>query len=281
METGSRKLLIVRHGERCDFTFNQQGVSWMCRAFDQGGKYLPFDLNLPRYLPKRRDGYQAFASDTPLTEMGYLQSKLTGRALRDHEVKIDAIYCSSSLRCVQTTVGIIKGMDNRNLRFFVEPGLFEWTQWCRNGIPSWMSSEELRNIGYPVDVSYVPFYNPEDLKLRESLEDYYERSHTLIKKILKRHSSGTILIVAHGASLETLTRQLCNRLPRRQEEFLYCLRQTPYLACSQVSELINKNWKIEGSPIPPLSHTSNTSYDSNLLRLPSVRSVPERVNSCY
>ena len=50
----------------------------MRRAFDANGKYHQFDLNMPRKVPPRKDGYQKFASDAPLTEMGYLQSKLTG-----------------------------------------------------------------------------------------------------------------------------------------------------------------------------------------------------------
>lgn len=53
----------------------------MKRAFDVSGKYRPFDLNLPRNIPRRKDGYEKFASDSPLTEMGYLQSKLTGALL--------------------------------------------------------------------------------------------------------------------------------------------------------------------------------------------------------
>lgn len=50
----------------------------MKQAFDVNGQYHPFDLNLPRNLPKRKDGFEMFAFDSPLTEMGYLQSKLTG-----------------------------------------------------------------------------------------------------------------------------------------------------------------------------------------------------------
>uniref|UniRef100_F1L2L0 Protein UBASH3A homolog n=2 Tax=Ascaris TaxID=6251 RepID=F1L2L0_ASCSU len=263
----SRRLLVIRHGERCDFTFNQQGINWMKRAFDVSGKYRPFDLNLPRNIPRRKDGYEKFASDSPLTEMGYLQSKLTGRALRDHNVKIDYIYCSSALRCVQTAVGIVKGMDGRSLQLNIEPGLFEWTQWCRNGIPSWMRPDELENIGYPINTSYTPFVRVEDLKLKESLDEYYDRSYALIRKILKRHSQGTVLIVAHAASLDTITRQLCGGLPRNQDDFFYCIQQTPYLACSQAVEQPNKLWRIASSPIPPLTHASNTSYNSKILAM--------------
>ncbi|VDM11732.1 unnamed protein product [Wuchereria bancrofti] len=90
----------------------------MKQAFDVNGKYHPFDLNLPRNLPKRR-------------------------ALRDHGVKVDYVYCSAALRCVQTAVGIIKGfvllfqgLDSCTLGINVERGLYEWMHWCRNGSTS-------------------------------------------------------------------------------------------------------------------------------------------------
>ncbi|VIO86492.1 Uncharacterized protein BM_BM5657, partial [Brugia malayi] len=59
--------------ECCDFTFNQQGFVFQCQW-----EIPPIDLNLSRNLPKYKDGFEMFAYDTPLTEMGYLQSKLTG-----------------------------------------------------------------------------------------------------------------------------------------------------------------------------------------------------------
>lgn len=279
MENG-RRLIVVRHGERCDFTFNQQGINWMRKAFDASGKYRPFDLNLPRNVPKRKDGFEKFASDTLLTEMGYLQSKLTGRALRNAGVKVDHIYCSAALRCVQTAVGIVKGMESRTLRINVEPGLFEWTQWCRSGIPCWMQPEELENIGYPINTSYAPFIRAEDLRLKESIEEYYERSYALVRKILKKHTKGTILLVGHSASLDTLTRQLCGGLPRSKEDFFFCIQQTPYLACTQVHEYQNGVWKNGGSPIPPLTHSSNASYDPRMLTMSHPQISAER-NELY
>uniref|UniRef100_A0AAF5PGP9 Uncharacterized protein n=1 Tax=Wuchereria bancrofti TaxID=6293 RepID=A0AAF5PGP9_WUCBA len=84
-----------------------------------------------------------YLHNTPLTELGYLQSKLAGRALRDHGVKVDYVYCSAALRCVQTAVGIIKdsleafaGLDSCTLGINVERGLYEWMHWCRNGVSS-------------------------------------------------------------------------------------------------------------------------------------------------
>ncbi|KAE9411975.1 hypothetical protein Angca_009447, partial [Angiostrongylus cantonensis] len=52
--------------------------SWIRRAYDCNGRYCPVDINMPRIVPKRKDGWEHFAFDAPLTEMGYIQSKLTG-----------------------------------------------------------------------------------------------------------------------------------------------------------------------------------------------------------
>ncbi len=78
-DTPRRRVIVLRHGERIDFCLNQDGLHWVNRAFDAAGKYTRFNINMPKTLPKRKEGFQAFREDTPLTEMGYLQAKITGR----------------------------------------------------------------------------------------------------------------------------------------------------------------------------------------------------------
>lgn len=73
-----KRLVVLRHGERIDFTFNQDQHSWVHKAFDANGKYTRFNINMPRTVPLRKDGPAGFLLDTPLTEMGYLQAKITG-----------------------------------------------------------------------------------------------------------------------------------------------------------------------------------------------------------
>lgn len=73
-----RRLLVIRHGERIDFTFNVTHENWVIKAFDDDGRYKRFNINMPRSLPGRKDGHHNYMSDTPLTEMGYLQAKITG-----------------------------------------------------------------------------------------------------------------------------------------------------------------------------------------------------------
>jgi hypothetical protein len=77
-QQAGRRLLILRHGERIDFTFNQDQKSWVHKAFDVNSKYTRFNINMPRSVPQRKDGPAGYLLDTPLTEMGYLQAKITG-----------------------------------------------------------------------------------------------------------------------------------------------------------------------------------------------------------
>uniref|UniRef100_A0A914WLS5 Uncharacterized protein n=1 Tax=Plectus sambesii TaxID=2011161 RepID=A0A914WLS5_9BILA len=264
-----RRLLVLRHGERIDFTFNQDQQSWVHKAFDANGKYSRFNINMPRSVPARKDGPAGFLLDTPLTEMGYLQAKITGRALRDAGVKVSHIYCSSALRCVQTTVGILKGMNNCSQLINVEPGLFEWGAWCRPKRPKWMDMDEFQRLGYPINLHYQPVVSPEMITPSEKLGEYYNRSFDVVKRILANHKQvddGVILLVAHGASLETCTRQLTGQQPRETPEFFSILHRTPYLACAQaVEEAGSSKWAVAESPILPFQHQQNAAYDWRLL----------------
>lgn len=62
---------------------------------------------------------------------------------------------------------------------------------------------------------------------------------------------GTILLVGHAGSLDTLTRQLSGKKPRERAEFRQFLHKTSYLAINEVIER-NNEWKVIGSPIPSL-----------------------------
>ncbi|GMT36147.1 hypothetical protein PFISCL1PPCAC_27444, partial [Pristionchus fissidentatus] len=270
---GGRQLIVVRHGERCDFVFNAPGTkSWVKRAFTEDGAYTPFDCNLPRNVPRRSDGFEGFEKDTPLTEMGYLQSKLIGRAIRDQGIHIDHIYTSSALRCIQTAVGLIKGYglgrsDEQILKMNIDGGLYEWMQWCRGVRPSTMEQADLLKIGYPINTAYKPMFSVDDIRLDETVPQYYQRSHTLVQNILKKHIKGTILLIGHASSLEACTRQLCGREIRGNDDFFALLRNTPYLGSVNAVEHPRRGWELNGSVVPPLTHSQNYAFDPSILTL--------------
>ena len=99
------RFFIARHGERIDLTF---GIQWIEKSFDQNGKYKRTNLNMPNDLPIRHSRRE-FIGDSPLTEVGKFQAKLTGEALGTEGYKIHFCYSSPSLRCIQTAHKILKG----------------------------------------------------------------------------------------------------------------------------------------------------------------------------
>uniref|UniRef100_A0A7E4VL94 Protein UBASH3A-like protein n=1 Tax=Panagrellus redivivus TaxID=6233 RepID=A0A7E4VL94_PANRE len=264
MSQPPRRLIIARHGERVDFCFNDR-THWTNKVVDANGRYRPFNLNIPRNLPRRANGVAGFRTDTPLTEIGYLQSKLIGRAFRDRNINFDVVYVSPALRCIQTAIGILKGMNCGHLKLNVEPGLFEWLGLCRSSIiPTWMTLDELTEAGYPVTADYNPVFRASDLSVTETLDNYYDRSAKVAKTIFSKQRYNTILFVAHGSSLDACSRMLTGGQTRSVNDFYDILQRTPYLSTLQINE-VDKRYDIVGSPIPPLKHSVNNEYDHQIV----------------
>ena len=102
---GLLRFFFVRHGERVDLAF---GPQWIDQAFDRSGKYRRVNLNMPQELPYRASKRE-FLGDSPLTEIGQFQAKLTGEALGIEGYKIHYCYVSPALRCIQTAHQILSG----------------------------------------------------------------------------------------------------------------------------------------------------------------------------
>lgn len=260
-----RKLFLMRHGERVDFAFG----SWIPYCFDEAGNYIRKDLNMPYYLPKRKQGPKAYHKDTPLTNVGVYQATLVGEGLKDSDTAIDHVYCSPSFRCIQTCDGFLKGYGKREeLKIKIEPGLFEWLVWYPDNVPEWMAPEELAAEGYNIDLSYEPFVNRTELiESRETCEQFYLRSHFVTQSVLATQTTGNVLFVGHAATLEVCSRELIGKKPRSLAgEMTDVIRKVPYCALLTVAHDGDK-WEIVESPCPPVTHANNHRFDFKLLKV--------------
>ena len=207
-----RRIFVVRHGERVDFTFN----AWIQHSFDQSGQYIRKDLNMPTNVPLRKKGPEGFARDCPLTVMGTLQAGLVGEAMRENGVQISHVYCSPSLRCIQTCHALLKSLDALDLPIHVEPGLFEWLAWYQDAMPDFMTDSELAEAGYNIQLSYKPYISAEELRdsqlngCVESCEAYYTRSFFVTQCVLAstEDAGGDILFIGHASTLDACAQQL-------------------------------------------------------------------------
>ncbi len=261
-EFGPRRLFLFRHAERVDVTFGKQ---WIQHSFDSDGSYHRRNLNMPKELPKRKGGPMDFTKDSPITEIGIYQAKLTGEAMKEQGIRITHLYCSPALRCVQTANAIQQGLGQQ-LKIKVENGLFEWLSWCRGGFPSFMTPNDLAKCGLNVDTSYVSQVALLDLKPNETHMEFYKRMFNITRLILRTvgATSGNIMFVGHAATLEACSRQLIGAQPRSAQELTKIVQKIPYcgLTVCQESEFgKNSTWDFIDPPIPPLTHAPNIRFD--------------------
>jgi ubiquitin-associated and SH3 domain-containing protein len=160
---------------------------------------------MPLSVPKRQGGPQGYAKDCPLTRVGELQATLVGEAMREANVQIHHVYCSPSLRCIQTCTQILKGTsclpllnlsDSKihiviglqidSMPINIEPGLFEWLGWYPENMPDWLTDKEIQEAGFRINTNYKRIVSTEELQAgRESCEEYYLRSFYLTQSVIK------------------------------------------------------------------------------------------------
>ncbi|XP_050524014.1 protein UBASH3A homolog [Daktulosphaira vitifoliae] len=264
-----RKMYICRHGERIDFTFG----TWIPYSFDSEGKYIRKDLNMPSDVPQRRDYPNSFQTDTPLTCVGEYQAKLTGWGMKAANLTKDIkhIYCSPSLRCVQTCHNILVGLDiEKQVSICIEPGLFEWLGWySRSGLPKWMTYEELITAGFNINSNYVPIISLSLLieNMSETIEQYYLRCDTVVQALIKttENKTGDLLLVAHACSLDSLSRSLLHKLPRSKHNFIKTVKHIPYCGLVALMTDGNNDWSFIEPPVPPLTNSINKRFNWKIL----------------
>uniref|UniRef100_A0A8C1ZX18 Ubiquitin associated and SH3 domain containing Ba n=1 Tax=Cyprinus carpio TaxID=7962 RepID=A0A8C1ZX18_CYPCA len=258
-----RTLFVCRHGERMDVVF---GKHWISQCFDAKGRYVRSNLNMPTSVPARSGGYRDYDKDCPITVFGSTQAHLVGEALLESHTVVDFVYCSPSLRCVQTAHNILKGLQkDGKTKIRVEPGLFEWTKWVSGtSLPAWIPPADLAAANLSVDTTYRPHIPVSKLAVSESYETYISRSFQVTREILSECNNlgNTVLIVAHASSLEACTRQIQGLTPQNAKDFVQVVRKIPYLgfcACEEMGE--TGVWQLVDPPILPLTHGPNHSFN--------------------
>lgn len=251
----------MRHGERVDFTFG----SWIPYCFDENGKYIRKDLNMPSSLPERKLGPKGYMKDSPLTNVGILQATLVGEALKEKNVTMDYAYCSPSLRSVQTCAAVLKGLGQTNLKIKIEPALFEWLGWYIDSPPDWLTLDELESFGFNVDKDYEPVLSsPQVLESNEDIKQFYARNTKIAQAALDKHKNGNILFVGHACTLEVCSREILGESPRNLQELSKIVSKIPYCSLSVLEE-ITGIWQLTEPPCPPITHTNNNRFDWKMI----------------
>ncbi|XP_064619988.1 ecdysteroid-phosphate phosphatase-like isoform X2 [Lineus longissimus] len=259
-ENGPRHVYVLRHGERIDFTF---GRRWLEECFDEQGNYSRQDLNQPRTVPYRRKKY-AYIKDCPLTEFGVFHARATGEAMKEAGVQIDFAYVSPALRCVQTASACLEGMGlSTSVPLRLDCDVFEWLGWHKQDMPEWFSPEEFKELGYNIDLSYVPQMKTSDLNPEESIEAYYNRNHVFVRKLIENHQAvGNIFIVGHAGTIDTMTRQLTGRTPVLNDKFFQMVQNIPYCSLVHCKESQQgRKWSLVEPPVLPMTSRGNKKFN--------------------
>ncbi|CAF1024992.1 unnamed protein product [Rotaria sordida] len=242
------RIIFIRHGERANQAL---GSDWFNKAF-RTHTYKAYDPNLPFILPKRRFN-QAYEFDVPLTVHGLQTARLTGHILMNNKLVADICLSSTALRCIQTCERILTGMERRDrIPIRIEPGLFECPHFNHKIVNSFMTQKELMENRYNIKHEYKPIISK--VTVPETLDEYFERSATVMREIIDRYSiyGGTILIVTHAPGLLALTSAIKGLRPNT-ETFYRTVSTYPPLAI-YLAEYDGSRWKYSDQPFNVISN---------------------------
>jgi broad specificity phosphatase PhoE len=151
---------------------------------------------------------RSLGPDTDLTDLGREQARQLGNWLAAQNYDFTALYCST-LRRARQTAAIINGQFDLEITF--DPDLREAEQPYLDNLPSRVD---------PLGVDPPPPYSPE-------YETFRARVMRAASRILTAHSTGQVLVVAHGGTLATMLRGMLHihaLLIRTEQTAVHCLR---------------------------------------------------------
>lgn len=126
--------------------------------------------------------------DSPLTDLGIEQAKITRGFFEDNNIKIDEVYSSTSERAVDTA-SIISDLPIKTLK-----GLKEWNFGKMEGEPEDLQKVPRHEGQMTHENFFVPFGGESDVEL-------LERFSGTINEIVEKSNAQNILCVSHGGAL--------------------------------------------------------------------------------
>lgn len=140
--------------------------------------------------------------DVHLSEKGFREAGMLGRALRALNIKADIAYCSEQIRTRETLEGILEASQQYDIEVIRSGSLNERDYGDYTGKNKWQMKDEIGEEAWDAIRRGwdVPVPNGETLKMvYERVEPYY------IEQILPKLRDGkNVLIVAHGNSIRAL-----------------------------------------------------------------------------
>lgn len=271
-QINNRRAYILRHGERIDFTFGDNALSR--ENFDEHGNYKQRkDLNLPSNIPPRKNGFDEWKSDSPLTNLGITTATSIGKAMKNLGMQLDVVFSSPAYRCIQTTDAFLRGLGMQNdIQICVDSALFEWVGWLTwqssRAFADFLSPQQLRDLGYNINLDYKPHFSNEDLKALkdESFEHVFQRNATVVDLIVNNSGYKNALIVAHASNLDNCSKRFMKQPSRKEGDLFKIIQKIPYCSMAVVEEDCNAIWKlVETPPVSQFTLASNKTFDWKIL----------------
>lgn len=216
--------VVMRSAERVDRVF---GSAWV-----QSEKYMTkiyaTDVNVPKGATLHPHSYQY---NPPITNMGKYSSQLIARALRNRGIEPSVIFCSPTLRTLQTAAAIAKSTGARVL---VEPGLLEPMEWYRRAgakqLPDFM--DEVFDIPQ-IDKTYKPIFSMHEFTSMfeaKSQEQCIQRIMLVVKNICVISRDSPAMIIGHAVTMDVASRigQHGDTLSSEQTEDLTSYEDSTY-----------------------------------------------------
>lgn len=144
--------------------------------------------------------------DVHLSEKGFKESGMLGRALRDLNIKIDIAYCSEQIRTRETLEGILEASTQYDVEVIRTSAMNERDYGDYTGKNKWQMKEEIGEVAWDAIRRGwdVPVPNGETLKMvyARVLPFYLQTIVPLLR------DGKNVLLVAHGNSIRALIKYI-------------------------------------------------------------------------